>query len=426
MSILENIAQLSDNEIAKVLKKLNIFELHELVENPNHSLRIEQEAPEGEWLYWIIQAGRGWGKSHCGCVWVRNKCIEAQENGDHITIGIMSKDLKSIKNDILKEHLLPLLPKPKKANNSELIYEWENYEIRCYTGKEPDGPRGANLNYAYCDEICSWRNVEEGFSNLEAALRIGELPQCLITTTPKRNDFYEALKARETAIVTRGTTFENNFLSKNRLKEAEKLLDTKVGRREYLAEIPSDDYPWQPEYFKKGKAPDKYKKIIISIDPATSATATSDETGIIVCGLSEDKKAYIIDDHSGKYRPQEWGKLVFDLYHQYKANYIVAEKNQGGDMVENTIRQHGNVPVKLVHATRGKLVRAEPIILLHAEGRVIYTKEFMTLKKQCLNWSEDSEKSPDRMDAMVWGVHFLLVEDKSFSPAVITDDIGLF
>ena len=293
-----------------------------------------------------------------------------------------------------------------------------------FSSEEPDRLRGPQHGAAWCDELCSWRNVRDTWDNLQFGLRLGKQPRQVITTTPKPIKLLKELVKRDgqDVIVTRGQTSDNaanlapSFLS----QIVARYEGTRLGRQELNAEILEDVQGalWTRDLLEqtrknKGEIP-PLKRIVIAIDPAVSVTESSDETGLLVCGLGVDGHGYVLEDASGKFSPVEWARRAVSLYRNYGADRIVAEKNQGGVMVESTIRAvDQNVSLKLVHASKGKITRAEPISALFEQRRAHLVGGFDLLEDQLATYQAGSAASPDRLDALVWGLTELMIEGGS-------------
>lgn len=255
-------------------------------------------------------------------------------------------------------------------------------------------------------------------------LRLGKRPQTFISTTPKPIKLLKEIIKDPNTITTKGTTFDNeanlapSFLS----QIVSRYRGTRLGRQELNAEILEDVQGalWNRDLLEEGRrakdAVPPMKRIVIAIDPATSVSETSDATGLVVCGRGVDDHGYILQDESGKYSPIEWARKAIALYHRWKADRIVAEANQGGEMVETTIRTiDASISYKAVHASRGKIARAEPISSLFEQHRVHLVGSFPELEDQLCSFAAGSQGSPDRLDAMVWGLTELMLETVSYT-----------
>jgi phage terminase large subunit-like protein len=245
-------------------------------------------------------------------------------------------------------------------------------------------------------------------------LRIGEHPRWLFTSTPKPIKLLRDLIAREgkDVVITRGSTFENAANLAPAFLEAisARYAGTRLGRQELEAEVLSDTPGalWQLDWLDRDRvecAPE-LKRIVVAIDPAVSTNEGSDETGIVVAGIGGDHHGYVLEDLSGRYQPHEWAAVAVAAYRRHKADRIIAEKNQGGDMVQSTIRMvDPNVSYRAVHASRGKVTRAEPVSALYEQRKVHHVGAFTKLEDQLCSFTSDFDRnragySPDRLDAL--------------------------
>jgi phage terminase large subunit-like protein len=247
---------------------------------------------------------------------------------------------------------------------------------------------------------------------LMLGLRLGTDPRVVATTTPKPVKLVRDLMA--TAVVTRSTTYDNldNLAPTFREQILSRYEGTRLGRQELLAEL-LEDVPgalWTRDLIEKarGVAPD-LSRIVVAIDPAVTSGEQSDATGIIVVGAIANV-GYVLEDLSGRYPPEQWANIAVDAYRRWEADRIVAEANNGGDLVASVLRAvNPNVPVRLVRASRGKRARAEPVSALYEQGRIIHAGTFPELEDELCVWTPDTVESPDRMDAMVWGLTDLML-----------------
>lgn len=292
-----------------------------------------------------------------------------------------------------------------------------------YNGTTPDQLRGPQHHFAWVDELAKFEYMQEAWDQLQFGLRLGEHPQCLVTTTPRPLPLIKKLMGREGegVYVTRGATIDNMAnLAKSTVNELyERYGGTRLGRQELEGEI-LEDIPgalWTRECLDSARlkeAPEDLERILVAVDPAASSNEGSDEHGIVVVGFARDKdgygRGYVLEDASMKGTPEEWGRRVVYMYRKWQADKVIAEKNNGGEMVEHVIKTADrSVPIKLVHATRGKIVRAEPISALYEQGRVHHVGSFDKLEDQMCMFSVDNVRnsstgSPDRVDALVWGL----------------------
>jgi phage terminase large subunit-like protein len=397
--------------------------LRESLESDWHSIaRPEQLAPDGDWTTWLILAGRGWGKTRTGAEWTRS-LAESATVARVALVGATAADVR----DILIEGesgLLAIAPNSNRPTYepSKRRLTWGN-GVQCsmFSAEEPDRLRGPQHEAAWCDELSSWSNLQTTWDNLQFGLRLGKRPRQLISTTPRPLKLLKELIKRdgEDVVVTRGSTFDNRSnLAPTFFSQIVKRYEgTRLGRQELNAEI-LEDTPgalWSQELIEKGRIQKAdlppLRRVVVAIDPAISLNENSDATGIVVAALGVDDHCYILEDASGKYAPTEWASRAVLLYHKHKADRIVAEINQGGLMVENTVRVvDANVSYKGVHASRGKITRAEPISALSEQLKLHIVGSLPELEDEMCSYAGGSKNSPDRLDAMVWGATELMIE----------------
>ena len=390
--------------------------------------REKQVTPLGDWNVWLILAGRGFGKTWTGAYDIVNYAM-THPNTISAVLAPTFGDLRRVCFEGVSgiNQLIPIEcyhnSKASGYNRSTSeIKLWNGSKIVGFSASEPDRLRGSQYHRAWCDELAAWR-YPEAYDQLQFGLRLGKNPQVVITTTPRPTLIIKELmkRAEEDVYVTQGSTFENKEnLAQSALKQfVDRYEGTRLGRQELYAEI-LDDFEgalWNYTMLEDCRVTKEHlpemTKIIVSIDPAVTANANSDETGIIVSALGEDERYYILEDKTGKYSPDEWGRVAIELFYRYNANMIVAEVNNGGDLVERLLRSiERNIPYKSVHATRGKMVRAEPISALYEQGRVYHLGTFPKLEEQMCSFTGDNKgASPDRLDALVWGLTELSISN---------------
>lgn len=376
--------------------------------------RPDQVTPKGDWLTWLILAGRGWGKTRTGAEDVG--WYGATNPGSRIAIvAPTTADARDtcIEGD---SGLLGVLPRSavKAWNRSlgELILVNET-RFKCFSAEEPERLRGPQHHRAWCDELAAWK-YPETWDQLMFGLRLGDHPQAVVTTTPKPTQLIKDLVARSTTHVTRGSTFDNAAnLAPSALEQLRlKYEGTRLGRQELEAEI-LGDMPgalWSMAVLDAHRlqaAPDM-KRVLVAVDPAATNNADSDEHGIIVAGITEDQRGVVLEDGTLKGTPGEWARRAVSLYRSYAADGIVIEVNQGGDMVAHTLRSiDPMVNIIEVRASRGKHIRAEPIAALYEQGRVAHVGAFPDLETQMTQMTIhgfEGQGSPDRLDALVWAM----------------------
>lgn len=304
---------------------------------------------------------------------------------------------------------------------------WSNRSMAvCFSGETPNKLRGPQHHFAWIDELCKFKHPQKFLDMLFLGLRLGQHPQLCVTTTPRPIKAYMKLRASPDTVITGGSTYENlaNLAPTFRKKILSMYENTRLGRQELLAELMLDvpGALWKRDRIDELRVDEApvLERIAISVDPAVSAEDDSDETGITVGGVSAIRHGYLLEDCSGRYSPAQWGEKVVRKFVQYGANNVIAEKNQGGDMVEFTIKTAADklsqefnrelvVPVHLVTASKGKVARAEPVAALNEQGRLHHVGTFGPLEDQLCCWLP-GEASPDRLDSMVWLFYGLLLD----------------
>lgn len=374
--------------------------------------RDAQYRAEGNWKLWIIDAGRGFGKTRAGAEWVKeNALVRGIERQALVapTYGDLEKVMIEGESGILAVCPGAVFKK------SRATVTFPNGNIaEGYTAEKPNRLRGPQFGAAWCDEVSSWTYDQDSWDNLEFGLRLGVNPQCMITSTPKPRPLYKALLKLADRI-SRGSTFENqgNLAPSFIAKIKDRYEGTRLGRQELYAELLEDveGALWKRDDIKYGKS-DDYVRKVVAIDPATTSTESSDKCGLVVCGLGADGKGRVIGDFSCRVSPKEWAERAINLFHAHSCDRIIAETNNGGDLVETVLRTiDQNIPFRKVNASRGKRTRAEPIASLYEQGKIEHEKPFDELEDQMCNWVPDSGmKSPDSMDAMVWAFTDLMLK----------------
>ena len=414
---------LPDAEVAEILKQLGPQQSEELRYNWEFWARPEQLEPTGDWNAWLALAGRGWGKTRAGAEWVRHRikkgdkivhCV-APTKGDVRRVmvegdsGLLNVCWKGDKTYRGKHIGFPVW---SPTNNT---LTWENgSKAVFFSAEDPERLRGPQAYSAWTDELCAWRNAQETWDMMMFGLRLGRKPQVFITTTPKTTKLLRNIIDDEKTVVSKGSTYDNSAnLADTFLDAVRKTYEgTRLGRQELYAEIldEASGALWNRTLLHKceidrDEVP-PLSRIVVAVDPAVTNKTDSDMTGIIVAGIDQEGTAYVIEDHTDRYSPKEWAAKAIQLYHDHMADRIVAERNQGGDMVRHTLQtEDENVPIKLVHASRGKMARAEPVSALYEQGKVKHVKGLNDLEDQMVQWEPlGSIGSPDRLDAMVWAL----------------------
>lgn len=389
--------------------------------------RPQQIAPTGDWNTWFINAGRGFGKTRAGVEWVRglvkkgykrvaaiaatNSDIErVMINGES---GFLSRCWSGDKTDKGVPMGKPIWSPTKR------LLTWENGAyVQFFSAEEPERLRGPQFEAAWCDELAAWNRDRDTWDMLQFCLRLGKHPQVCVTTTPKPTKLVRDIMKNPKTIVTYGSTFDNSANLASTYLEAVKSQyeGTRLGRQELYAEIldEASGALWTRQLLSTCEVevdnPVEFAKtlarVVVSVDPAVSSNAESDLTGIVVAGMDINGVCYILQDATDRFTPEGWAARAIELYNEYGADRIVAERNQGGEMVRYTFKTiDETIPIKLVHASRGKFARAEPVSALYERGRVKHVRGLDLLEDQMVQWCPlGSIGSPDRLDAMVWAV----------------------
>ena len=387
--------------------------------------RPNQLRPPGDWWQiWLLLAGRGFGKTRTLAEWVCDQAASGQAS----RIALVAATAADARDVLVEGESGILAVAPPWCRP---IYEpskrrltWPNGVIATtFSAEEPDRLRGPQHDAAVCDELASWSHPET-WDMLQFGLRLGRKPRCLIATTPRPTKLLRELLAREghDVVVTRGSSYDNkaNLAPAFFAQIVKKYEGTRLGRQELNAEL-LEDTPgalWSQGLIDGTRisAAPELTCIVVAIDPAATSGEDADETGVVVVGQDKDGQGYVLADCSGRYTPIEWARIAISAYRTHHADRIVAERNNGGDMVEATLRMvDQNVPVTTVWASRGKVTRAEPISALYEQGRMHHVGTFPQLEDQMTNFTSDFDReaagySPDRLDAMVWAATELLVE----------------
>jgi phage terminase large subunit-like protein len=381
---------------------------------PWHTLaRKNQLPPEGIWNIWLILAGRGYGKTRTGAEWIAEQAAR-QPGTEWAIIAPTWRDCRKVCIEGPSGLLKAFLPgELESMNASDLTVRLTNgSRIYGYSSDGYERLRGSNLAGAWVDEAAVMDRVDDMFTEaLMPALRIGENPRVLITTTPRPIKFLRKLMAREngSVAVTRGSTWDNaSNLSKTALEELRAQYDgTRIGLQELEGELLEDIQGalWNHDLLddtRVQKHP-SLARIVVGIDPAVTSGEKSDYTGIVVVGRSHDGHLYVLEDCTLKGTPHQCMAKAVSAYHRWHADRIIGEVNNGGDYIESVLRAvDPNVPYRTVRATRGKIVRAEPISALWEQGRGHIVGTLAKLEDQMCLYTPDSKESPDNLDALVW------------------------
>ncbi len=386
-----------------------------------------EQDPSNPWRVWLVLGGRGAGKTRAGAEWIRAKALGLAPfaNAPASRIALVGETLGDVRH-VMIEGVSGLLAihgndERPRFEPSKMQLTWPNGAIaQAFGGDNPESLRGPQFDTAWIDELTKWREPEHGWDMLQFGLRLGDPPQMVVTTTPKALPLLTKIIADPATVVTRSKTYDNAAnLAPAFIKEiSRRYSGTALARQELDGEIVDmrAGSLWRRDWINAHRVnaiPD-LKSIVVAVDPPVSATASSDACGIIVVGLGPDNRAYVISDRTVQGRePHIWARAAVAAYQEFEADRIVAEINQGGDLVVSVLRQiDPGVAVQKVRATRGKWLRAEPVAALYAEGRVSHVGTYPQLEDQMCAFGADglaSGRSPDRLDALVWALTSLLL-----------------
>lgn len=385
--------------------------------------RSSQRPPAGDWLTWLILAGRGWGKTRVGAEWLRKR--------QHVSprMGIVAPTFADARDICIEGEsgLQAICGNGEIVKYNRSIGELEfktGAQVKLFSGDKPDRLRGPQHYAMWYDELAAFQYPQQAWDMGMFGLRLGDNPQCIVTTTPRPIPLIKQLLASQTTTVTRGNTYENrdNLAESFFTYIVSRYEGTRLGRQELNAEL-LEDAPgalWNRAMIESCRVTSLGNpvRVVIGVDPKASAEAAS-ETGIIAVARCDDGLLYVLDDASIDASPEGWAKQVASTYHKWRGDKVIAEVNQGGDMVVSTLRAvDANLPVTKVHATHGKYVRAEPISAMYEQGKVKHVGAFPQLEDQLCTW-QPGEDSPDRLDALVWALTEFLQRPPRRQPSTV-------
>lgn len=424
-SLSEEVARLSDAQREEFFASLTEDEQDALIYDWSFWARPDQMPPSGDWFVWALIGGRGVGKTRTGAETVRMWVEAARDNRQPIRIALIGETKADARDVIVdgESGLLEVSPPDFRPvyQTSKRRLTWPDGSMALlFSGDEPDQLRGPQFHKAWVDELAKFRYADDVWSNLELGLRLGDRPQAIVTTTPRPIKLIKQLIADPRTVVTTESTYANisNLAPDFIQRVIQRYEGTRLGLQELHARI-LDDVPgalWNRNMLEatRVRGMPALTRVVVAVDPAATSHAESNETGIICAGLGSDGEGYIFHDLSDTFSPHEWATRAIRAYRDYAADRIVAETNQGGDMVENTLRTvDQNVSYKGVHASRGKHVRAEPVAALYEQGRIHHVGYFAKLEDQLTGITDKGytgSDSPDRADALVWAITELMLD----------------
>jgi phage terminase large subunit-like protein len=429
----EDILGLSPGERGRVLETMTPLECAQLFHDWSFWARPDQAPPPGDWIIWLILAGRGAGKTRAGAEAVRN-WVES-----YPIVNLIGATVADVRDTMVRgESGILACCRPDERPRflaADLRLEWPNGAVSwLFSAEEPDRLRGRQHYKLWCDELAAWRQPD-AFDQALLGLRLGHKPQAVVTTTPRPTRIIKKLTADKDTIVTRGSTFDNKaHLARTFFERiTARYKGRTIGRQELFAEI-VEETPgalWTRALIERQRvepaaAPREFAEIVVAVDPPARSGAKSDECGIIVAARAESGVFYVLADLTSQGdTPGAWGARVGAAYRGFKASRVVAEINNGGDMVAEVLRQsEPHLPVRAVHATRGKFLRAEPVAAAYERGLVFHAGAFGKLEDQLCALTPDFDRraagfSPDRADALVWALADLLGLDRRGSSGML-------
>jgi phage terminase large subunit-like protein len=392
-----------------------------------------QSPPEGDWRTWVVLGGRGAGKTRAGAEWVRNMVEgptpHASGRAAHVALVAETMDQGREVMVFGESGLMAVCPpdrKPKWIAGRHML-EWPNGAVaQVFSAHNPESLRGPQFDAVWADELAKWPKAEDAWDMVQFALRLGDDPRACVTTTPRRTQMLRDLIDRPTTVMTHAPTHANRAnLARGFLEEVQGHYGgTALGRQELEGELLADveGALWTVADLVAVQVidPPKCDRIVVAVDPPGTSHAGSDECGIVVVGVTmagsvHDWRAVVLEDATvSAARPTVWAEAAIAAMRRHGADRLVAEVNQGGDMVEAVLRGvDAMVPYRSVHASKGKIARAEPVAALYEQGRVTHMRGLAILEDQMTQMAVTGyagKGSPDRVDALVWALYDVLIE----------------
>ena len=377
----------------------------------------------GDWTTWLMLGGRGAGKTRAGAEWVR-AIAGASPEARIALVGETLTDARTVMvegvSGLLAVH--PPGARPLYEPSKRQIVWPHGAVAQLFSAEDPESLRGPQFTAAWCDELAKWRRPRDTWDMLQFGLRLGKWPQQVVTTTPRPIPLVRALIADARTAVTRVATSANaaNLAPSFLETVVGRYRGTRLGRQELEAELLEErpDALWPRDLIERLRvvATPALQRVVVAVDPPATSGAQADACGIVVVGLGDDGRAYVLADRTREgVKPLEWARAAVAAFENYEADRIVVEINQGGEMVETVLRQvDPAVPVRGVRATRGKVLRAEPVAALYEQGRVAHVGALPQLEDEMCDFGLDGLSgggSPDRVDALVWALTELCLRD---------------
>ena len=430
--MLEKLKKLSSaRKITEFIGSLEIDDLQWLDRAWHLQARRNQRPELSDWRTWLLLGGRGSGKTRTGAEWIKaivagNKLFPGDGAGRIALVGGSFADVR----DVMIEGESGLLAIHDKADrpkwlSSKRQLEWPNGTIGyAFSSEDPEQLRGSQFGAAWCDELAKWPYLDATWNMLQFCLRLGSNPRQVVTTTPRALEMLKKLIADPSTVISRSKTIDNqSHLAPGFIDYlTSRYGGTRLGRQELDGELieDRDDALWTRKMIDdlRAKRPEELQRIVVAVDPPASSGKSSDACGIVAVGRDGAGKCYVLRDATiQQASPIEWANRVVSTFHELEADAIIAEVNQGGEMVKTILHTvDPTVPVKTVHASRGKWLRAEPVALLYERGTVHHVGAFAQLEDQMCDFGPNglsSGRSPDRLDALVWAIASLALQNNS-------------
>lgn len=440
-SLAEELALADAATRARVLDGLSADQLRHLLTYWPFLRRPDQALPPGNWRTTLALAGRGWGKSRFGA----ESVIECIRDLGYKRVGLVGRTTADVRDVMVDgpSGIMAVSPpdfRPKYFPSKRLLVWPNGAKALTFSADKPDQMRGPQYDLVWGDEAAAWR-TRDAWDQLSFGLRIPHPmgARAILTTTPRPKVWLREIMRDPGTVTIRGRTMDNaaNLDPRQVRQLLVRYKGTTIGRQELDGEL-FDEAPgalWKRTMLDEKRRQDvvplslrerwalsmavddelrdktaaavlsnlQLSRIVVAVDPATSAEEGSDETGVVVMGADAQNHLWLLDDVSDRYTPNGWAMAAQKSFLRWKADRIVTEKNQGGDMVESTLRGvDRNLPISLVHASRGKAIRAEPVASAYEQGRGHHIRVFMDLEDQLCGWEPGDADSPDRLDALVW------------------------
>ena len=389
-----------------------------------------QRAPGGFWRTWLMLAGRGFGKTRSGAEWVRE---QAQAGNGDTRIALIAATIDDARAIMVEgdSGLLAIAPDGERPlwepGRGRLIWP-SGAQAAVFSAANPESLRGPQHHFAWADELTKWAYPDESWANLQMGLRLGDDARTVATTTPRPTQLIRTLRSDAATVVTGGSTHDNAFLARQFTLEMTRLYGgTRLGRQEIDGALIDDieGALWTRAGIEacRVRAVPPMRRVVVGVDPP--ASATGDACGIVAVGLGADGAGYVLDDASvAGLSPEGWAGAVTACAQRAGADRVIAEANNGGDMVGSVLRAaDAGLPVRLVHASRGKVARAEPVAALYGSGRAFHVGAFPALEDELCGLLtgggyDGPGRSPDRADALVWAMTELMLGTRRAEPRV--------